>query len=658
VIQVRLNHSSYLENKFMKNNWQILDVANLVSQCTSPNATSIEIFTTNYLHPAFQNSSVGEIIAVLDGKQSCQTSEIIFELLYNLGVNGVKLASEKSQDVIAYLVENLPDKKTIHTGNENLVSLASSNVYVHMNTSVETQYVTLHSSLLALPNFTENDWEMLVKSQIFPLDKLIVIAENFQNLFSTQISPNMAGRAELAELLELAKTHAILALIAGTKTSWGAWTTYYQQRKCHPEIVESSAKTGHFNRLQWFKRIPSREGILTALDKIGAGGYLGEFECYLPSQTLVTNKNFDLQQLSEKIEDSRFVAIDWETWAEQNANFDKAGRGEYVDMFGSKITGIGITCGQNLEHTFYLQFAHSDSENNIDKRHLLTLLDAIPEHLPIIIQNMMFEIVVLKSEFGVEFTNPIFDTKIMHCHIDEMESSGLKNLSKRYLNYGQIKYADVVKKGTAMNDYTGAEIFQYGADDPLVTGHLFDLLYIILNLEGTWDFVKNHEFPTVNLLADAHVKGVSIDLNACKLQGEKDATRYSECIHNIRNLFRENQNLDELLPDATKWFDAEFKAGLDFEQRKIMKLTSVQNLKAVPELKFIDSGLLDDVVDKEDLLDLYEDQRKTYELKIKRDLAKSYEYEDYSAITADAKFSLCASSLNFLTQSLRNKFKR
>jgi hypothetical protein len=165
-----------------------------------------------------------------------------------------------------------------------------------------------------------------VQSQVFSLEKLIVIAENFQNLFSTQPSPNMLGRAELAELVALTKTDNVLALIAGTKASWGAWTTFYQQRKCHPEIVESSAKGNHFNRLQWFKRVPSRQGILTALDKIGAGGYLGEFECYLPTQTLITKQNFNLSQLLQQIENSRFIALDWETWAEKNENFDKAGR--------------------------------------------------------------------------------------------------------------------------------------------------------------------------------------------------------------------------------------------------------------------------------------------------------------------------------------------
>jgi DNA polymerase I-like protein with 3'-5' exonuclease and polymerase domains len=303
-------------------------------------------------------------------------------------------------------------------------------------------------------------------------------------------------------------------------------------------------------------------------------------------------------------------------------------RGEYVDMFGSKITGVGITCGQNLEHTFYLQFAHADIENNIDKRHLLELLDAIPEHLPIVIQNMMFEIVVLKSEFGVEFSNPIFDTKIMHSHVDEMSNSGLKDLSKRYLNYDQIKYADVVTKDTTMKDYTGAEIFQYGADDPLVTAHLFDLFYIILNVEGTWDFVRQHEFPTVNLLADSHVKGVSIDLGKCSQYKAHDARLQANCIQTIRNLIQENQNIDKLPLHANKWFEAEIKPRLDFEMKKVFKLNTIQNLKTISELKFIDADLLDDVVDTADLLDLYQDQRKTHELKIKRDLAKSYLYDE------------------------------
>jgi DNA polymerase I-like protein with 3'-5' exonuclease and polymerase domains len=320
-------------------------------------------------------------------------------------------------------------------------------------------------------------------------------------------------------------------------------------------------------RLEWFKRVPNI--------RIGLEG----FDRYISTQMLITRDKFNLDGIEKLLKKSRIVALDWETWAEPNENFilaSKKSKNEYIDMFGSQIAGVGITCGMHLEKTFYFQFDHADTANNIAKNLLIPLLELFPDDVPVIAHNFYFECAVLLSEFGVQLSN-IYDTKIMHHCLDESSSHGLKDLSKRYLNYDQLHYPDVIERGKTMRDYTGAEIFQYGADDPLVTAHLFDLFYIILNLEGSWEFVKNHEFPTVSLLAESYYHGVSIDWKACETQGLSDTEYSQKCVQQIRDLIKTNQNMDDLVRHAEIWFKEEVRPtlkNLDVAQQHIKDLVT------------------------------------------------------------------------------------
>ena len=56
----------------------------------------------------------------------------------------------------------------------------------------------------------------------------------------------------------------------------------------------------------------------------------------------------------------------------------------------------------------------------------------------------------------------------------------------------------------------------------MVTAHLFDLFYTILNLEGTWEFVRDYEFPMAYVLSDAYLAGVSIDYVEVERQRAED----------------------------------------------------------------------------------------------------------------------------------------
>ncbi len=511
----------------IQENYVLLDIASLTS--------TQEEFIEQYLHPALQSTPAGKIIAVMQDDAST-LAEDMFELAYNLGINGVKIRGVAAKHIIAHIVSKLPGTKTVFTNDELLTALSGENMQIFLNNQlVETdKYVQLRNSLLTIPDFTPDDWQELTDISAFTLDNFVNLAEQFES---------NEGKILLDKLSQSATQNATLELIVNSSLS--NWATNYRVSKLRPELAEGFRQGRKFLRLEWFKRVPNtRPG-------------LEEFNRYLPTQMLITKDKFNLEGIEKLLKKSRIIALDWETWAEQNENFDAG----YVDMFGSKIAGVGITCGVYLEKTFYFQFDHADTANNIAKEFLIPLLELFPDEVPVIAHNFYFECTVLLSEFGVQFDN-IYDTKVMHHHIDESSSHALKDLSKRYLNYDQLHYEDVIEKGKTMRDYSGTDIFQYGADDPLVTAHLFDLFYIILNLEGSWEFVKNHEFPTVNLLAESYFRGVSIDWEACQKQGNYDSEYSKTCIQKIRDLIKDNQNQEDLARHAEVWFKEEIRPTL------------------------------------------------------------------------------------------------
>lgn len=483
-----------------------------------------------------------------------ETKQLARELLTSLGIPQISLANVEADDVIAYFAMNLPGEKHIYTTDADLISLAQYpgvKVFQKLEQKkdfkgVEPRFVTLFKSLCGdssdgyggVRGFGPAKWEAFDTKQLEFLD-WVIQNKRFDKLDEAY------ERTQSKEL----------KLIVDAKAEWTM--AYHTLAKLHPEFVDAkpvetnyydkpTGKTiilhgDRFNRLKWDKKVPNREKLLDVLKRSGTDYLLNRLEKFLPKQTLVTPSNLNLDLIKSQILNSRAVSLDWETWQEPNENFKKANKGkEFVDMLGSTISGMGITIGENWEHTYYFQFDHADRENNLSKHRLLEVLDVIPADMPIIAFNMYFEISVLISEFRVAL--PImYDPMVMHKHIDELaDDHGLKDLSKRYLHYDQLHYEDVIEKGKTMQDYTGQHVFQYGADDPLVTAHLFDLFYVILNTEKTWNFVRDCEFPTVQLLSESYVEGVSFDLEEVERQRVEDQTVYDTCIERMRELLRAN----------------------------------------------------------------------------------------------------------------------
>lgn len=243
---------------------------------------------------------------------------------------------------------------------------------------------------------------------------------------------------------------------------------------------------------------------------------------------LVDAENFDemYTAILSRMTNSPFVSLDVETatpdtsdeWLEGQKKKDSDSSG--IDVLGQELVSVQLTFGRNQQFSVYLPVNNKDTAN-IPTEKVAKLVAAIPKTVPIVIQNMSFELVVLKQAWGhlPEYAKNGFEgflpnvlcTKLLASYVDENSSSGLKQNSKRYLGYDQMSYLDVTQ-GRKMNELTADEAFGYGCDDTITTAALFNHYKLICELENTWDVYNEVEIAPAYLTADAFIKGTQISM--------------------------------------------------------------------------------------------------------------------------------------------------
>lgn len=600
-----------------------------------------------------------------------QASQIaVIDLLNCLGIAQVSLKFSEADDVISYLAQELPGHKLIYTPDGDLTALISPTVSVFLKCEHQTAYqkggltilpkhVTLFKSIVGdssdgiagVKGMGPAAWEALIAEfGEDGLDELITIVES-DDIGQLKTIANQVNSPLLNKMVE----------------NISDWRRSYLLAKLRPELVDG-IQNGEFTRLRWNKRLPERARLDRLMQETSAYWLLQDLDHLLPTQTLITAGDWDdtvLAEATKLFKDSRFISLDWETWAPEHRPFNEASTGNYVDMLGSTITGAGITCGENLQHTFYFQFDHADEQNNINKKNLVELLECIPEGMPIIAQNALFERTIFLNEFGYDLPN-LWDTKIMASHVDEAETHGLKDLSKRWLNYNQARYSDTVAKGKTMKDYTGGQVFSYGAADPLVTAHLFDLFYVILNLEKTWEFVRDNEFPMNYVLSDAYLAGVSIDFDMVEAQKAEDQLTFNTNLAQIRNLLKENLTQATIYEGAKNWMD-ELLINHQAEARYLTKLVTafskqegfVNSLKANKiAMKWVGKAITEESTMEDIIVAITEKLSRDciagdvgeFRAPLWKQAVAAATYLDYSELTKPVAFSWSLGKINQLSE--------
>jgi DNA polymerase I-like protein with 3'-5' exonuclease and polymerase domains len=255
---------------------------------------------------------------------------------------------------------------------------------------------------------------------------------------------------------------------------------------------------------------------------VGTEDIFGEWN---QTKTLVTTDNFESckPEIARNIAEAPFVAIDIETDVyEESLAWMKAIQENVrkdaikVDVTGSVIVGMSITCGVNRQHTYYFSVRHNqEPDNNIDSLALRDFLMPLLLDKRTVAHNASgFELPVVCKEWDQWLPN-MHCTRIAASYVDENELLGLKPCSRRYFDYDQMTY-DEVTQGRGMADMTAEETFDYGCDDTITGSALYQRCMFTMELENTWDVYDGVETSSQYAAAKAMMDGFPCDLEVLK----------------------------------------------------------------------------------------------------------------------------------------------
>lgn len=206
----------------------------------------------------------------------------------------------------------------------------------------------------------------------------------------------------------------------------------------------------------------------------------------------------------------------------------KSGKPEGVDVIGSKLTGLSLTFGPNLEKSLYFPVDHKDT-NNCTSEQIKELVLGLKKTL--IIQNALgFELVVLMNEWG-EMLPDVLDTRIEAAYVDENDEQGLKHLSMKYLHYRQTSYEEVTTINGVqhkMNQLTGQHVLSYGCDDTITASALHNFFKLHMQLEHHWQVYLDVEIDSMYASAKAFVDGCDLSLKRLNELSKEDDEEFDK----------------------------------------------------------------------------------------------------------------------------------
>lgn len=464
--------------------------------------------------------------------------------LASLGVTQMRVASCEADDVIAMLCQRLEGYKLVYTVDADLLALAGEKTMVFLKGEpVEETYkntplhlISLQKSILGdqsdgypgVKGLGEAAWQKLVET--YDWDGM----EELERCVA-----NQDYRTILAALNE--EDNATLRKLYEKRDEWRA---SYSLARLHPEWCEGQW-AGKYVKIDWYKRVPSRERLRSVLEAAGSGDRLPEFDRLLPTTWLIDASNFeekDIEEAAQLFAQSPHVSFDYETYDCLEHPAYKEVSADYVDVLSQRMTGASFNFGPNLQYTFYLTVNHADSAN-LPVSVVERFLKAVPSDVPLVAQNAPFELAVTQHHFGWTPTL-VHDTAIMASYVNENEPAGLKHSSKLYLNYDQTTYEQVTtgEDGVRrrMDELSARHVLNYGCDDAIVTGSLYDLYKLILQIEGTWESVREFEFDFGHVMTESFIDGAEVDFERLAKLAEDDQAALERTDERMREVLKEH----------------------------------------------------------------------------------------------------------------------
>lgn len=365
------------------------------------------------------------------------------------------------------------------------------------------------------------------------------------------------GLLELQQVVESGNTDVLDEAIAesGSKTltklkeNFAEWKLGWRLANLRPELCWKPRQR-KLTKLLIDKRVPNAQRLFDLLKQIGCEDLWDDhFASLMPAPMIVDANNWDdmKEAVFSEIAAGNITAFDYESSDKHPIKAFRmaaAAGDRFVDALSQELAGASFQFGRHLENVIYIPVDHKDSAN-VNKLVILELLEYAETCTKLVAHNAFFEGVVTKTNLGKWLTN-VEDTRLMQRFYDENTPAGLKTISLNYLGYTQTSYEDTLAAGDSgagvnmMCQLTADEVFTYGTDDSLVTGHLRDLLKLLLQLDGQWDFYERWAVRPTEVLQRSYVGGVRMNWALQKRLHAADLKTIEEGMGELRQILLDN----------------------------------------------------------------------------------------------------------------------
>lgn len=213
-----------------------------------------------------------------------------------------------------------------------------------------------------------------------------------------------------------------------------------------------------------------------------------------------------------------------------------------------------------------------------------------------IAQNLKYDLQILKN-YGVEVSEPFYDTMLAHYLIEPDKRHNMDELSRQYLKYEPVSIETLIgKKGKGqlkMSDVDIEKVKEYAAEDADITLQLKSSLNPYLISRNAKDVFEKIELPLVPVLADMEREGIRVDANFLNQYSIELSTEIVEIEKRIYEQAGEKFNIASPLQLGKILFD---KLQLD-EKAKKTKTGQYQTGEDVLVKLAHKSGIVQDILD-------------------------------------------------------------
>lgn len=514
-----------------------------------------------------------------------------------IGVDGVE-----ADDVIAWIIEGqekVGESTTIFTVDEDMFALISDLTSVSIKNEIhygaDGVYPAGHK-LEGLPYRMTSFYKSIMGD---PSDNYKGVAGMGPAKIKALVEAyGLDGLSELEGIVSSGNTDLLDESIKETgdkllirlKDNFADWRTSYRVAILRPELCWKP-RARQLVKPMVHKRLPNVQGMQHLLREIGCidmweSDQERGFDEFFPMPFAVTAENWEEMRegILESIANSPLVSFDYESSDKEPIMAFRfaSTRGEnFVDNLSQVIAGASFQFGKHLEDVIYIPVDHHNSPN-LPAAVITEILLHAAKHSQLVAHNAYFEGIVTKTNLGFWLTN-VHDTRVMQRYLDENSEAGLKFMSDEYLNYQQTSYGGTIAAAKAWEQDTGEpakrmchltldEVFSYGSDDALVTGHLYDLVQFMLVLDQQWTQYLRFSVRPTEVLQRSYVDGTNMNWALQRRLHERDLLQIEEGMVELRGILQKN-----VTGNITEGAKSLIEAERDYVYRSALNKASAAN---------------------------------------------------------------------------------